>query len=122
MSSLSSAGVSEATRPGRAPEYRTSLAELLGEAGRPSRDVAVTDLTQDSRQATPGSVFIACQGRKSHGMQHAAAAVERGAVAVLWEPAPGIEVPQLPASVVVHEMPGLSRRIGGIGMLRSPER
>jgi UDP-N-acetylmuramoyl-L-alanyl-D-glutamate--2,6-diaminopimelate ligase len=114
VSSVSSAGVSAAAVPGRTREYRTSLAALLGEAGRPPRDVEVTDLTQDSRQATPGSVFIACQGRTSHGVQHAAAAVERGAVAVLWEPAPGLDAPRLPASVVVQEMPGLSQRIGGI--------
>ena len=114
VSRASSADVSDVSGPGGAPAYRSSLAALLGEAERPSRDVEVSDVTQDSRQATPGSVFIACQGRTSHGVQHAAAAVERGAVAVLWEPAPGLEAPQLPANVVVHAIPGLSRRVGAI--------
>jgi UDP-N-acetylmuramoyl-L-alanyl-D-glutamate--2,6-diaminopimelate ligase len=38
--------------------------------------------------------------------------VERGAVAVLWEPAPGIEAPQLPPQVVVQEVPGLHALAG----------
>ena len=109
-----SADVGVVSGSGGVPAYRTSLAALLGAAERPLRDVEVSDLTQDSRQATPGSVFIACQGRTSHGVQHAAVAVERGAVAVLWEPATGLEAPQLPAHVVVHAIPGLSHRVGGI--------
>ena len=114
VSRVSSADVSGESGLDGAPAYRSSLAVLLGEAERPLRDVEVSDVTQDSRQARPGSVFFACQGRTSHGVQHAAAAVERGAVAVLWEPAPGLEAPQLPASVVVHAVPGLSRRVGAI--------
>jgi UDP-N-acetylmuramoyl-L-alanyl-D-glutamate--2,6-diaminopimelate ligase len=96
----------------RRPAYRTSLAALLSDAVHPLRDVPVTDLTQDSRLATPGCAFIACQGRASHGLLHAPAAVERGAVAVLWEPAPGLEPPVLPAHVVVHAIPDLRQRVG----------
>ena len=114
VSRVPSTAVSAASGLRGAASYRTSLAALLGEAERPLRDVEVSDLTQDSRLAAPGSAFIACQGRTSHGVQHAAAAVEKGAVAVLWEPAPGLEAPQLPASVVVHAIPGLSRRVGAI--------
>jgi UDP-N-acetylmuramoyl-L-alanyl-D-glutamate--2,6-diaminopimelate ligase len=114
VSRASSAGASVVTALVDAPSYRSSLAALLDEGERPQRDVAVSDVTQDSRQATPGCVFIACQGRTSHGVQHAAAAVASGAVAVLWEPAPGLEAPQLPANVVVHAIPGLSRRVGRI--------
>jgi UDP-N-acetylmuramoyl-L-alanyl-D-glutamate--2,6-diaminopimelate ligase len=114
VSHVPSTAPSAASGPRGAASYRITLAALLGEAERPLRDVEVSDLTQDSRQATPGSVFLACQGRTSHGLQHASAAVERGAVAVLWEPAAGLEAPQLPASVVVHAIPGLSRRVGGI--------
>ena len=103
VSRNSSADAKVVSGPDDAPAYRSSLAALLGEAERPSRDVQVSDVTRDSRQAKPGSLFIACQGRTSHGVQHAAAAVERGAVAVLWEPAPGVEAPQLPQGVVVHD-------------------
>jgi len=94
------------------PVYQTTLAALLDGIVLPLRDVRVTDLTQDSRQATPGAAFIACQGRTSHGLTHAPAAVERGAVAVLWEPVPGLEVPALPAHIAVHAIPDLGRRVG----------
>jgi UDP-N-acetylmuramoyl-L-alanyl-D-glutamate--2,6-diaminopimelate ligase len=95
-----------------APAYRMTLAALLEGVAHPLRDLEVTDLALDSRHATPGSVFLACQGRTTHGITHAAAAVERGAVAVLWEPAPGIEAPTLPAGVVVHAIPGLRELAG----------
>src|SRR6476619_1091412 len=67
----------------RAPVYRMSLSALLRGYAHPTRDVEIRDLTQDSRAVTPGAAFVACQGRRSHGLAHAAEAVERGAVAVL---------------------------------------
>jgi UDP-N-acetylmuramoyl-L-alanyl-D-glutamate--2,6-diaminopimelate ligase len=94
------------------PGYSASLASLLGELAHPLRDVTVTDLTQDSRLAVPGSAFLACQGRSAHGLAHAAAAVERGAVAVLFEPVPGLEPPALPPHVVVHAIADLGRHVG----------
>ena len=96
----------------RTPDYRASLASLLGDIAHPLREVTVTDLTQDSRRAVPGSAFLACQGRSTHGISHAVAAVERGAVAVLYEPAPGLEPPALPAHVVIHAIADLGRRVG----------
>jgi UDP-N-acetylmuramoyl-L-alanyl-D-glutamate--2,6-diaminopimelate ligase len=104
--------MSAVTGSDRSPAYRTSLASLLDGMVHPLRDVQVTDLTQDSRQAVAGSAFIACPGRSSHGVLHAPAAVEHGAVAVLWEPAPGVEAPALPSHVVVHAIPDLSKRVG----------
>ena len=95
-----------------APVYRSTLAAVLEGFAQPLRDVEVTDLTLDSRQVSPGAAFLACQGRTSHGLAHAAAAVERGAVAVLWEPAPGVGAPVLPAHVVVLAIPGLRRMAG----------
>jgi UDP-N-acetylmuramoyl-L-alanyl-D-glutamate--2,6-diaminopimelate ligase len=74
--------------------------------------VQVTDLVQDSREATPGCLFLACQGRTTHGLLHAAAAVERGAVAVLWEPGADLEAPVLPERVAAIAIPHLSRHVG----------
>jgi UDP-N-acetylmuramoyl-L-alanyl-D-glutamate--2,6-diaminopimelate ligase len=74
--------------------------------------VQVTDLVQDSRAATPGCVFLACRGRTTHGLLHAGAALERGAAAVLWEPAAGLEPPALPAGVASIAIPHLGRRAG----------
>jgi UDP-N-acetylmuramoyl-L-alanyl-D-glutamate--2,6-diaminopimelate ligase len=94
------------------PVYRATLGSLLEGFAQPLRDVELTDLAFDSRQVTPGAAFLACQGRTSHGLAHAAAAVERGAVAVLWEPAEGVEAPSLPPQVVVVAVPGLRRLAG----------
>jgi UDP-N-acetylmuramoyl-L-alanyl-D-glutamate--2,6-diaminopimelate ligase len=74
--------------------------------------VQVTDLVQDSREATPGCVFVACQGRTTHGLLHAATAVERGAVAVLWEPGAGLEAPVLSERVAAIAIPHLGRHVG----------
>jgi UDP-N-acetylmuramoyl-L-alanyl-D-glutamate--2,6-diaminopimelate ligase len=106
----------------RTPDYRASLASLLEGIASPVRDVTVSGLTQDSRQAVPGSAFLACRGRSAHGIAHARAAVESGAVAVLYEPAPGLEPPALPPQVVVQAIPDLGRRVGGIAdrFFRSP--
>ena len=98
----------------RTPAYRMDLAVLLRGYAHPTRDVEIRDLTQDSRAVTPGAAFLACQGRRSHGLAHAAEAVERGAVAVLWEPVPGLEPPALPAHVTVCGVPELTRHLGGI--------
>ena len=97
-----------------APVYRSTLAALLAGIAQPLRDLAILDLTLDSRSVTPGAAFLACQGRTTHGVAHAATAVERGAVAVLWEPAPGVEPPSLPAHVAVHAVPDLAQRAGDL--------
>jgi UDP-N-acetylmuramoyl-L-alanyl-D-glutamate--2,6-diaminopimelate ligase len=105
-------GMNAAADDTGAPVYRTTLGALLEGFAQPLRDVELTDLAFDSRQVTPGAAFLACQGRTSHGLQHAAAALERGAVAVLWEPVPGLEAPTLPPNVAVLAIPGLRRLAG----------
>ncbi len=55
-------------------------------------------MTHNSRAAGPGSLFVAVPGRRQDGHAHAAAAVARGAVAVVAERAPD---PPLPAGVLV---------------------
>jgi UDP-N-acetylmuramoyl-L-alanyl-D-glutamate--2,6-diaminopimelate ligase len=94
------------------PAYRAMLGALLEALAQPLRDVELTDLAFDSRQVTPGAAFLACQGRTSHGLVHAAAAVERGAVAVLWEPGPDVPEPMLPPHVVTIAIPGLRKLAG----------
>jgi UDP-N-acetylmuramoyl-L-alanyl-D-glutamate--2,6-diaminopimelate ligase len=98
----------------RTPSYRMSLSALLRGYAHATRAVEIRDLVQDSRAVTPGAAFLACQGRRSHGLAHAAEAVERGAVAVLWEPAQGIELPVLPERIVVCGVPELSTRLGAL--------
>jgi UDP-N-acetylmuramoyl-L-alanyl-D-glutamate--2,6-diaminopimelate ligase len=98
----------------RIPSYRMSLAALLRGHAHATRDVEIRDLVQDSRAVTPGAAFLACQGRRSHGLAHAVEAVGRGAVAVLWEPGQSVELPALPEHVVVCGVPDLSARLGAL--------
>jgi len=93
-------------------EYRMSLAALLDGLALPLRDVELTGLALDSRHVTPGTAFLACQGRTEHGLAHAVDAIGRGAVAVLWEPGTGLEAPTVPPHVVVVAIPGLRSLAG----------
>jgi len=97
-----------------APVYRARLADLLEESVQPRRDLEVRDLAMDSRQVGAGTAFLACPGRTTHGVAHAAEAAARGAVAVLWEPAIGVEPPALPPGVEVLAIEGLGQRVGAI--------
>jgi UDP-N-acetylmuramoyl-L-alanyl-D-glutamate--2,6-diaminopimelate ligase len=89
-----------------------SLGDLF--APLPVPDVAIKDITTDSRRIRSGSLFLACAGRRRHGLEFAAQAVANGAAAVAWEPAAGISPPQLPAHVAGFEVPGLSAAVGQI--------
>jgi UDP-N-acetylmuramoyl-L-alanyl-D-glutamate--2,6-diaminopimelate ligase len=77
-----------------------TLRELLaGFAAAP--EVAISGMTEDSRRVAAGDVFVALRGATSDGHGHAAAAVARGAVAVLAEQTiTGLTVPV----VVVPEL------------------
>ncbi|MFN2350015.1 MAG: UDP-N-acetylmuramoyl-L-alanyl-D-glutamate--2,6-diaminopimelate ligase [Thioalkalivibrio sp.] len=79
----------------------------------PGQDVAVSDLCIDSRRAQPGAVFIALAGHKVHGLAHAAEAIARGAVAVIWQPAPRVPAPQ-DLGVPCVALHGLGRHLGEI--------
>lgn len=50
-----------------------------------SLDLPVRSLCTDSRRATPGSLFFALAGRRTHGQDHVEEAVHRGAVGVVSE-------------------------------------
>jgi UDP-N-acetylmuramoyl-L-alanyl-D-glutamate--2,6-diaminopimelate ligase len=103
-------------------DYRLALSSLLGDEPRPLRDALLTDITQDSRGVVRGGAFLACQGRRSHGLAHLPQALARGAAAVLWEPAPGVEAPSLPGDVIGVPVPSLGARAGELAdrFFRSP--
>ncbi|OOZ41850.1 UDP-N-acetylmuramoyl-L-alanyl-D-glutamate--2,6-diaminopimelate ligase [Solemya pervernicosa gill symbiont] len=78
-------------------------------------DVEISALALDSRAVESGTLFCACAGSREHGVNHAAAAHAAGAVAILWEPAEGIDgeaLSALPTTVIAVE--GLSQRLGEI--------
>lgn len=65
------------------------LGRLMEEAGlrlaSGAADRRLTDITEDSRQATPGSLFVARRGSKMDGREFVADAIARGATAILAE-------------------------------------
>jgi len=103
---------------------------VTGAIGPAVGDIAVRDLCLDSRQAGPGSVFLALAGQTAHGLDFAADAARRGAAVVLWEPRVGAADqdadadaadrrhasadPSLPAGVVDIRLPGLKARVGAL--------
>jgi UDP-N-acetylmuramoyl-L-alanyl-D-glutamate--2,6-diaminopimelate ligase len=95
-----------------APLRWRPLKAVLGGLADVPADFEVSDLAVDSREIVPGAAFLACQGHRQHGVQHAAAAVARGARAILWEPAPGIAAPLVDASVLVRAVPALRAQLG----------
>lgn len=53
--------------------------ELVGD----SRDVSISGICFDSREAIPGSLFVAMTGGSADGHEYISAAIEKGAVAVM---------------------------------------
>lgn len=58
-----------------------AMAGAMLVAGRP--DTLVTGVVIDSRQVTPGALFVALEGERTHGALFAAEAFDKGAAAVL---------------------------------------
>jgi UDP-N-acetylmuramoyl-L-alanyl-D-glutamate--2,6-diaminopimelate ligase len=79
-------------------------------------DMAISDITLDSRAVTPGALFLACRGQAHHGLQFAPQAVARGARAVLYEgTADGADPrPELGSKIFVAAVPGLRHHVGTI--------
>jgi UDP-N-acetylmuramoyl-L-alanyl-D-glutamate--2,6-diaminopimelate ligase len=85
---------------------------LAGLATGVPSGVRVHGIAADSRRIGPGDLFLACAGRREHGVRYAAQAVQAGAAAVAWEPAPGVAPPEVGVPVV--PVPGLGRLLGAI--------
>ena len=87
-----------------------ALGELVAGWVAVPPELMVSDLTLDSRAATPGSLFLAARGHSHHGLAFAPEAVARGARAVLYEP--GAATTELPAEVFLAPVPELTERAG----------
>lgn len=77
----------------------SQLAKLGGLAAMGEGDPEITAVTEDSRDAGPGSLFAALKGLKFDGRDFASQAAQKGAAAVLLEgdDMPGLAVPRLVA-------------------------
>lgn len=87
--------------------------EVVGpDAGKAAR-IRVCDLTDDSRTAVPGSLFIARRGHSQDGRLHAPPAVECGAVAVLTDDK-DIDLGERARAVVLfaEDVPGVTGVLG----------
>ncbi len=74
---------------------------------------SVQNLKLDSRQVQPGDAFFAVSGRTTHGLQHAKAAIARGAAVVVYDPADG-KLSDSPTQVQQIEVSGLATQLGEI--------
>jgi len=96
---------------------------LAGSALR-GADREVLDVTHDSREVRPGSLFCAVVGAQQDGHDHAVQAVEDGAVGLLVERHLEMDVPQLLvssvresmgiAASVVHDHPSMALTLVGV--------
>ena len=75
-------------------------------------DVLIHDLSIDSRNVTAGSLFLAYPGANNDGRDFIRAAIENGAVAVLYESIAFDELQGLP--VPAYGVAGLMRKVGGL--------
>lgn len=66
-------------------------------------DVAVTGMTLASDEVRPGDLFAAIAGQRAHGADYAAAALARGAAAVLTDPAGLGRLPSAVPTLVVSD-------------------
>ena len=89
-----------------------SLDELLDGLAWNAPALPVTGIAMDSSQVKPGDVFLAVQGRRTHGLSGLPEALERGAGAIVWEPSLSVEQPE--AMVPCIEVEQLSRHVGEI--------
>ena len=93
-----------------------TLGELLGVASGGLSAVEVSALTLDSRKVANGTVFVALPGTQAHGLHYAADALNRGASAVLFDPAEASALPESAAVEAARLLPveGLGSRLGAM--------
>ena len=58
-------------------------------------DIVIHGIANDTRELCEGSVFFACPGVQSHGLDYAQQAVEAGAIAIVYDSDATIAVPQV---------------------------
>ena len=85
------------------------LAELCAGLASVPAGIRIADISLDSRRVTAGGLFLACAGRRTHGLAALPEALARGARAVLFESAAGVAEPAVPAGVFAVRIDGLSR-------------
>ncbi len=91
-----------------------ALGALFSDAPASLSRVQISDLTLHSGEVQPGSLFVALAGGRRHGLEFLDEALARGAAAVAWEPAEGVNAPTLPPGVAGLRAPLLRARLGAV--------
>ncbi|MEM7280513.1 MAG: UDP-N-acetylmuramoyl-L-alanyl-D-glutamate--2,6-diaminopimelate ligase [Pseudomonadota bacterium] len=89
-----------------------SLDVLIDGFAEPKSNVVVTNLSLRADQVEDSGLFLACQGACSHGLDYVEQAIQKGASAVLWEPASGRDFSH--PDIVQQPIPNLSERVSTI--------
>lgn len=80
-------------------------------------ELEFSGLAMDSRKVVMGDVFLAARGSAQHGLHFVDQAIRRGAVAVAWEPAPGVQyggdVPGFPVVDLAKHIGPIAARFHG---------
>jgi UDP-N-acetylmuramoyl-L-alanyl-D-glutamate--2,6-diaminopimelate ligase len=63
-------------------------------------DISISDIASDTRDVREGSLFIACRGERSHGLDYAAQAIESGAAAIAYDASTARKVPDIDAPLI----------------------
>lgn len=91
------------------------LSELLKGIVSVTEDRHISGLSLDSRRLNVGDLFIALSGANQHGLIHAGQAIERGACAVVFDPAgAGMELAGLFSPIPKLPVAGLGFKLGEI--------
>lgn len=108
----------------RHAEAVARLAAVVGGRHVGAADVEVNDVTHDSREILPGSLFVALRGGAYDGHAFVDDAVSSGAAAVCVEHETGVDVPQIlvddtrsaagPLAARVHGDPSLRLKVIGV--------
>ncbi|NBW89844.1 MAG: UDP-N-acetylmuramoylalanyl-D-glutamate--2,6-diaminopimelate ligase, partial [Gammaproteobacteria bacterium] len=82
-------------------------------------DVIVKEIGLDSRELREGALFLACRGRRTHGLAAARQAIEHGARAIAYEPADDLDPALLDGlraegKIALVAVPDLSRQASRI--------
>ena len=89
----------------------SNLKVLFGRVGAEAPDIRVRGLAMHSGRVVPQGLFVACGGAR-HGLQFLPQALQRGAIAVAWEPGGGGGAPTVPDNVTEFAVPDLRRKVG----------
>ena len=98
-----------------------SLTELLQDYVECDHNIAIADMTLDSRSVKENTLFVALQGTQCHGLTFAEQAISAGASAILWESTSDEQVQPWVAEIHerFHHIPcieiaDLSQKLGGM--------